>query len=799
MVGNYFKLFLATLRRHRIHSAIKMLGLALALSVALLTALYIQYEWSYDRFHRHPEQIYRVEGKLVLPNGQYQYQAVTPLPLGPYLAKHFPQVQFVSRIYKLPSALHMTRPGLAPNNENGGILADDTVFNVFTYTFLQGSASSALQHPDAIVLTRQMADIYFPDENPIGKELVIEHNYPFRVTAVIADPPRQTHLPFRYILPFSQYGLLSGDTSGEGWQSSRMYTYLRLRAKVNPGRVQERLKGLLLQQEFKSNKELYLKPLSHIHLYSRAAGEFSQNSDIKHIYSLSIIAGFILLVAGLNYVNLTTAYAVNRFREVGIRKTLGAHTGKLLLQFIVESMLMAVLANIIALMLVEVFISEFNRLAGTQIVFRYAGQWRMVLVSFALALLVGFLSGAYPAVLMASYQPNRVLRGLPRGALNALVRKVLVVFQFTVSIGLIVATIVVFQQVRFMKAHSLPPTDYHLLVIDFPCTSECESQRITSFKQDLLAQDNVVNVSFSYGIPFGKRGTSLVNWQGVAGREKLLVNHMYIDENFLDTFSLQVLRQSPDFARILHAEPKEWACIINETAAISFGWVDPVGQRVISSPELSIPVIAVVKDFHYSSLENPIEPLILLLRKGKTVIYPPSFTVKIYQKEADKTIERVGAAFARHFPELPYDYWLFDRFIQSIYAEETRLGNSFLYFSLLGTLIASLGLYGLVSFMVQRRVREIGIRKTLGASNSNIIGLLIREQSVLILLANLLAWPLAYVIMSRWLGRFSFHVSLSFCFFMLAGAFTFLVSMATILPLAWRAAKANPVDSLRYE
>ena len=823
MLRNYFQSAVRNLRKNKFYSSINVLGLAVGIAGFLLIAQYVVFERSYDRFHTNAGQIYRVQLDQYQNDGLMLASAENYPGVGPALTAELPEVLDHTRLYNMGFKNNVVITyEEAPNGPVAFKLerfmyADASFFSVFSFPLVQGNPQTVLAEPFTAVVSETYAKRFFGDADPVGKVLRLQdddfNDERCRVTGVFADVPANSHLKFDVL--FSSQTLYNrGDWARERydltWQRKDFYTYVRVRAGTDPAALAAKFPavvdkyspGLAGQQR---RDVLSLQPLRDIHLYSDLAEEAEANGSAQVVYFLLIIAGFILVIAWINYINLSTARAMERGREVGVRKALGAFRYQLIKQFMVESLLVNGLAIIIAGGLVSLLLPVFNELAGLRLseVAFWSQGWLWGLLA-GLFVVGSLLSGVYPALVLASFRPARVLKGsLRTGKHGIRLRQALVVFQFAAAIVLVVGTAIVYQQVQYMLSEDLGFNMEQTLVVSRPSIRpqdwEAQKNQYDQFKTELLRSASVQQVSGASYVPGHSRKFKF-NFRryGAPAEEAQAFRVNGVDYDYFDMFEMEMLA-GRGFSRD-HAD-EDTAVVITELAAQVLGFndaEDAVGSSLTISfgdEEGQMVVVGVVNDFHQASLKEAIEPMVLILEGTQTEYY----AMKVSPENLPQTIAHVEATWNKVFPGNPFSYFFLDEYFNRQYQTDQRFSQLIRVFAGLALFIGGLGLLGLSAFTAQQRTKEIGIRKVLGASVVNVMLLLSRDFTKLIVVAIVLAVPLAYFVMDAWLSSYASRIQIGAGIFVLAGGFTLLVAWLTVSWQSVKAAVANPVESLRSE
>ena len=800
MLKNYFKTALRNLKRQKVYSFINITGLSLGLSCCALIALYIHFELSYDGFHDKAENIYRII-EIETESGKKQYSAGTPAPLAPTLSEEFPEIASVVRIFH-PSWIEKWRISYEDRTffEEGVFFAEPSILEVFSFPLIQGQQEDALKEPHSMIITREMAQKYFGHSDPLGKVLSV-HGVQTRITGITQDVPPNSHFRFKFLVSFATL-----ETPGfrnvvydmlDNWRSHNFYSYLLLREEASSVELQEKFLPFLERHFHQkiSDYDLYLQPLKEVHLHSK---NFSYDitdatSDIAYVYIFSAIALFVLIIACINYMNLTTARAANRAKEVGTRKIVGANRAQLIQQFLGESIVLLFIALTIAFMLVSLVLPVLNSLTGSQFSVDPKDLLYILGLLLAASLILGSAAGIYPALFLSTFQPLNTLRGkLYPGMKRVHFRKTLVVVQFALSISLIIATLAGRSQLNYCLSRNLGFDKEN--VISIPVRDVRTILEFESIKAGFLQNPEILSVARSSSLPgktIGRRGF-LPEGNMWAPRYS-----MFVDHDFIPTMGMD-MKEGRNFSREFSTDVED-AYIVNEAAAEEFGWDSAVGKRLFWKGDRNGKgaVIGVVKNFHFKSLHQEIEPLIFHMLPEKSGF---SYVVmRIRTQNILSLLEGVKKSWEEFFPGVPFEFIFMDAHMNRLYETEMRLGRVSGIFTFLSVIIACLGVFGLATFLIQQRTKEIGIRKVLGAKSSSIVVLLSKEFVTLVVMSNVIAWPVAYFVIYRWLQNFAYRIDLSIGTFLFAG---FLALIITLFSVGYQSVKASlikPAGALRYE
>ena len=785
MIKNYLKIALRNIARHKGYSFINITGLAIGMACCILILLWVNDELSYDRFHENADGICRVVQDINFTDHSTTW-AISQGPLGPSLKKDFPEIKNMVRI---------TGRGVRFSYKDNSFdevvgMADGSIFEVFTFPLLKGDSAAALTDPNSIVLTEEMADKYFGDEDPMGKVLKADNQYDFLVTGILKKFPRNSHLQYDLLIPFV-FGRELNYTV-DSWRNSQFSTYVQLQKGISPKEAVKKISDYLYEKPtLEKDARLNLQPLIRIHLYSDYEFD-AQSGDISNVRIFSLVAFFILLIACINFMNLTTARSGNRSREVGIRKVAGAARTDILKQFFGESILLTFIALVFAVGLVLLLLPVFNDLAAKELSLVTSGTWPVLLGLFILSLVTGVFSGSYPALFLSAFQPVKVLKGTFRsGKKGSVFRKVLVVTQFSLTVLLIISTIFVYHQLNYMKNKKLGYDREHLVY--FRMRGDVYN-KFDAFKEELLRNTGISGVTASSNVPtYGYAfSNSLWKWEGQNPDEELLMRAVFVSEDYFKTFGIE-MTEGRAYSRKYSTDEAE-ALVVNEAAVKAMRMDSPLGKR-LGIRENQARIIGVVKNYHFRSLQQNIDPLILIFNPKNTgVVF-----ARLQAENIPATLSFIEDVFKKFAPGYPFNYRFLDDALDSLYRSEQRIGTLFRYFSILAILISCLGLFGLASFMAEQRTKEIGIRKVLGASVSQIMMLLSREFTKWVIVANVIAWPVAYYAVRHWLRSYAYSVNITLWPFILAAALAFFIALITVSFQAFKAASAAPVDAIQYE
>src|SRR5688572_5044871 len=800
MLKNYIKIAWRNLIRNKVYSAINILGLAIGISACVLIFLFVRDELTYEEHFDKADRIFRITNDINL-QGQTDKFALTPFPLANELKRDYPVIENITRV--MPIGKQTVWYNEKAFNEENLFFADSTFFRIFSYPFLHGNPNTALDQPKTIVITDEMAEKYFGSpENAMGKVLQFSKN-PHKVTGVFRDPGH-SHFKINALLSVNTFDEnLKKQFSGD-WFRMSLYTYVLLPDKDKKELFEQNLAHFynktivpwMKENKLEASLNYSLQPLPDIHLDNTFTYDISPAGNRSYVFIFGFVAFFILLIACINYMNLSTARSAKRAKEVGLRKVIGAHRSQLIKQFIGESVLLTFLAIMVALALVELFLPYFNSLTEKNFSLSYFGNGSFLVILVFIVAFVGLVGGSYPAFFLSAFKPVDVLKSDkgPRGT-NALLRRALVVAQFTISLIMIIGTVVVFSQMQFLKNNDLGFNKEQVLVIDVPNGDTTLVNKLPWIKQEFLANPQITKVSNAAFVPGELSARLLFYAEGGESRkmEEKTLSTIFVDYDFLNLMEIKLIdgrNFSPDIKT-----DDSLAYIINETAAKWLGWKNPVGMKMESGLGGKGKVIGVVKDFHFASLHNKIEPLAIMLAP-KSQGY---LLARVDQENLPATINFIENKWKSFDPKHPMEYFFLDENFNKQYRAEEKMLTVFGYFAALTILIACLGLYGLASFTAEQRTKEIGIRKVLGSSVSEIILLLSKDFAWLVCLAIILATPLAWYGMHKWLQNFAYRTEIHWWIFAMAGFTALIIAMLTVSFQAGKAARLNPIKALRAE
>ncbi len=809
MIKNYFKIAWRNLTKHKGISAINLFGLTVGLTSCLLITVFILNELSYDRYNKNADNIYRVTRSFNNKDGvvSLNLSTVSP-PFGYYLPTDFPEIQKMTRL--LDDGISPLRYKEKLFNEKDVFFADENLFDVFTVKVLKGNPVTALKDPFSIMLTEESAKKYFGDEDPMDKSIRYNNKFELKVTGIYKAFPSNAHMHPNMLMSFSTLrdtAVYGEENLRTNWGNNSFFTYLLLPPRYNANDMVARFPSFvdkhMTGQEYVGNQpskltKLGLQKLTDIHLYSHTDYEAEPNSDISRVYIFAAIAFFILLIACINYMNLSTARSVLRAKEVGIRKVIGAERKEIVFQFIGESVLITLVAIVLASGLLMLTIPWLNQVSGQQLSAKILWKWQVMLPLFISPFMIGFFAGIYPALFMSSFKPVKTLKGLFKTGGNTIsFRKVLVITQFSISIILIITTMVVFQQLRYMQRKSLGFDKEQMVII--PYNSSLKDQ-YESFRTELLTNSNIKNACRTSRIPTGRLLDNMGAYVSSADSMAPVttdIKFVSVDYDFLPAYHINLLA-GRNFSREFGTDTAGF--VLNQTAIKAIGWKSPeeaVGKDFKYGSRKGH-VIGVISDFHFESMHQQIEPMVFVMFPPR-VSYFNNLSIKISGNNTSAALAAIESTWKKFIPEIPYEYSFLDENFDKLYQAEQRQGTIFTTFACIAIFIACLGLFGLSAFTISQRIKEIGVRKVLGADVSGIVALLSKDFLKLVLVAALIAFPIAWYAMHNWLKDFAYRINIQWWVFIIAAIAALVIALLTVSFQAIKAALANPVKSLRTE
>lgn len=780
MFKSYLIVALRNIKKYKAFTFINVFGLAMGFASCILITLFIVHELSYDRFHDKADRIFRITFPddvstqpalaLTLPEEIHEVEAATG-----FANLRTKAVQYKDKVFYE----HPVRS------------ASHDCFKIFTFPLIKGDEKKVLQEPNTVVLTESMAHRYFEDEDPLNKVIIIGDEE-YRVDGVIEDLPENSHFDFRCLISNSSYGW----HNKQKWDCSWMATYILVRESQNIAAVESKLTDFITKYLFDGNSDhnfrYKIQPLTSIHLHSNLRFELGNNGDFKVVFILGTVAVFMIIIACINFINLTTARSTVRVKEIGIRKAIGSSRRHLIQQFLGESTLMSLIAMVVAFVLVILVLPVFNNIIGHQFSFEKFDPLTVILGLLGFSILIGLIAGSYPAFYLSAFRPVQVMRNAFSGSKNSSsYRSGMVVFQFIISIVLLIGTFTVHRQMNYIQNKELGFDKEQVVVIQNLNPDPIKSE---TFKQMLIANTNIVSVSSSGNLPGKENGRQSIR---IEGRDASSINLYSCDYDYLETLQLEMAK-GRFFSKELTTDTA--GIILNESAAKVYNLDNPIGTQVTVSFGRTVtgPVIGVIKDFHFRSLHEPLEPLAMVygIKKGWGINY---ISVRVNTSDMAGTIDYIKETWKSVNPGTPFDYSFLDESYNSLHANVQTVGNIALVFCLLTNLVSCLGLYGLSAFVIERRIKEIGIRKVVGASVNDIVWMLSKNMVRLVFIAFVLAAPIIWIVMNIWLQNFAYRTEVGILVPVLSGLIALLIGFATVIFQSIRAARANPVEALKYE
>jgi len=801
MLRNYVKIALRNFVKHKGYSFINIAGFAAGIACAILILIYVQFEFSYDKFHEDSDRIFRACLDFRAKGQPDKYAAITPPNLAPSVREYFPEAEYAIRL--LPEE-YLIRYGDKQYFEDRIFYAEQPFFNVFSFPLVHGNPETALRDPFTAVLTRETARKYFGDENPMGRVITIDNKTDYTVTGVMENVPSNSHIKFDILFSFST---LKEKYPGEGrspinnWFNHGFYTYIKTTSDTPSPEFMEGVFNLSatligdIEEASGFQQKFFLMPLTDIHLKSDLEFEAAETGSETYLYMFIVIAAFVLIIASINFMNLATARSAGRAREIGMRKVIGAARRQLVAQFLGEALIITFISLGIALLIVGLALPAFNDFTGKNLALRFndAGT---IIAGLSGFLLIGLFSGSYPAFFLSAFRCVDTLKGTVKGAVRgAVLRKCLVIVQFSISIALIAGSLIVLRQIQFMKTKDLGFDKEHVVVLSLRGSAET-GKKYELLEQEFIKHNAVMSASASYSVPGRTPSSRAMLPEGFSNDEWQAFFINWADYDYLETFDIELVA-GRFFSREFETD-KMGAFILNESAVQYLGWGTPedaIGKKWYMGPEEKGEVIGVTSDYHYSSLHQKITPFVMHFNPRRFNY----LSLRITGEDIPETLKFIEGKWKEHLPGAPYDYFFLDQDFDRQYRAEEKANTIFAMFTAVAVVIACLGLLGLAAFMVEKRTKEIGIRKALGAPSAGIIVLLSKEFLKWVLAANVIAWPAAWFVMNKWLESFAYRIDIGLLVFLFSGGLALVIALFTVGYQTLRAARANPVDSLRYE
>ncbi|MBN2602266.1 MAG: ABC transporter permease [Candidatus Marinimicrobia bacterium] len=787
MLRNYLKIALRNIQRHKGYSFINIFGLAIGLTCCLLILLWVQDELSYDKFHTQAANIYRVEQEQNY-SGKLYHVNVTPYPCAPVWKEEIPEILNATRIAHIGSrALRFGDKSFVESNVQA---VDPAFFTMFDYPLLNGDRQSVMDEKYSIVIDGETAEKYFGDENPIGKILIYDNQYNLTVTGVLKKVPGNSILQPKILIHMELTKELGEYV--DRWGSNNILSFVLLQENAAISDVNNKITTVVNNHKENNSIIFMVNPLTRIHLFGFFG--FDHNPvAIRFVYIFSVIAGFVLLIACINFMNLATARSANRAREIGMRKVVGAFRKNLIFQFIGESILLSLFAVLISVLLVVLLLPVFSTITGKEILWKALFNGQFIIGLLFITVITGFVSGIYPALFLSGFRPVTVLKGHHSSGRNPLLRRIMVIIQFSLSVTLIIGTLVIYKQLHYMRSKDLGFDQEYVIAISMQGDVK---NSYPALKQELVPMSEIINVTASSHRPTNIGSNSGgIQWDGKDPKMGIVVGMAAVDFDFVEAMQIEIL-EGRAFSREYPNDVQENdvnVFMINETLAKIIGKDQIINEKIKFGVEGT--VVGVMKDFNFKSIHNSIEPLVLY---G----YPKHFKhilIRLAPGDLTQSLAAVEKVWHHVLPNSPFDYQFLDEDFEWMYRTETSMSKLVKYFAILAIIIASLGLFGLASFTAEQRMKEIGIRKVLGASVQNLVLLMTGQFTKWVLIANLIAFPAAYIIMQKYLEQYAYRIDLPVSVFLAAGILALLVALLTVSYQAIKAAIMNPAKTLKYE
>ncbi len=782
MFRNYLLTAIRNIKRDLFYSGINILGLAIGMSCSILIMLWVYDEVSYDQFHENSNLIFRTIAKL--PQSDIP---VGPMPLAKSLKEEYPEIEEACRLQLNQEA--NVSVGEKQFKNIGGLSTDPDFFNIFSFKILRAQSDSLLANMNEVIITKSLAKKLYGDEDPIGKSLTLNNNDEYLVTAVMEDVPSNSHIKFDLVI-----NILSIDglkQRAEDWGTFMCFPYIKINPETNIDTLRKKVQRYYtkLFGEEAQIGDLGLQSLNDIHLKSSNLQElYADIGDIKYVKIFTIVSIFILIIACINFMNLSTAKATKRLTDVGIRKVVGARRSQLIAQYLGESLFIAFIAMLFALLFVDFLLPTFNSISQKSITMQVF-SFKEIGWLFVITLITGLISGSYTAIYLSKIKSTQILSKEPvRGRKGKFFRQALVIAQFTISIALIIVSLVVRNQLNFIQNKDLGYKIDNLLVIDLGGEFGNDYKAI---KSKLLEITSVHKVTTASALPVNVvEGTYGGQWPGKIPEERHLTNNNFVDNDFIDALGMTLI-EGRNFNEQYEVDSNSF--IVNESAVKMMNLSEPIGTEIFFRG-VKGKIIGVLKDFHFTSMHSPIGPMVMLRVRSSNFLI-----AKIETDDFQKTIKEIRNMIQTDFPNYSFSYRTLNDHYNELYTNEQRIGKMFDYFAILAILLSCLGLFGLSAYSAEQRTKEIGIRKALGGTVSSIIFILEKEFIKWVLISNIIAWPIAYYFAKNWLESFTYKIDISIYLFAFSMIVTFIVAILTVLFQAYRAARKNPTESLRYE
>lgn len=794
MLQNYFKIAFRNLRRNKVNSFINVFGLSIALLSCVMIFLYVQKELTFDQFHSHAENIYRLTFQEINRPGARHFATTSP-PMGPALVESFPEVEQAVRL-RFPDSNILSRDGRLFYEYNGAY-ADSTLLSIFDFPLAEGDPKSALREVNSVILTQSMAQKYFGEENPIGQSLILDNQKNLTVTGIFEEIPSNTHFNFDFIISFDSFEVPRGyPVTLESWGWVSFYTYVKLSEQATPATLSPKFRDFLttnMGEDIGGNRILHLQPLEDIYLNSdlRNASEDMRVGNRAYILGLSAVAFFLLIIACFNYMNLSTAQALRRSKEVGVRKTLGAARTALVQQFIIESVLLTMVSMFIALIFLEPVLHAASSVFGSQLALVPSDYSILIPLFLLISLLVGLAAGIYPAFMMSKFQPSKALKGIVENKSSGFsLRKTLVIAQFVIAIFLISGSLIIRNQIQFIQQKDLGFNEEQVIVLHM--NGDELTRQYQTIKNHLLQNPAVINASLGGGLLDGRNGTVPIFSAG-EDPEGYPMNIYGVHFDYFETMDVPIV-EGRSFNQSFITDSAN-GIVLNQSAVEAFGWDQPIGKELQVSDIMDGFVIGVVEDFHFASLHREIQPLVMYI--------PPTNMEKLFIRiqpgNISETLASVNESWQEVVPGFPFSFVFLDEHLNQLYQSDQQFLKILTVFTFLTIVIACMGLYGLINYVIQQRSKEIGIRKILGAKIFQIAWLLSQKFALWITIAFVISIPITWFIINKWLQEFAYQTPIPWWAFLIAGLLSIVIAWGTISYQTIQAALMNPVKTLRSE
>lgn len=798
MLVNYIKIAIRIIQKSKVFFGINLLGLTLGMTTAILIMLYINYEFNFDKFHKDYNRIYRVcvNGKIANDNFD---AALSNVLLADYLKTNFNEIEEIARL-EITDKINFIKKQNQEILVKNFICADASFFKIFNCQWIEGSPENLFLEKNEIVISKKLADTLFPNESALGKKIALNNKFIAVIKGVINNYSTQSHLKLEGVLPMSFYTDGVDEYRLKDWGSLDIMTYIKLKENVNNIIFEAKIRNIINKNlDFKIKESgieffVYLKPITSIHLYPNLIGENNSNkdTDIDYIYILSAIAAFILIIACINFMNLSTARAVKRSREVAMRKVNGAKRWDLIKQFMGETLFLSFLALFLSLGIVEIILPYFNQFVERDLSMEMIFKAPFLFSILSLTIIVGVISGSYPAFYLSSFSPIKVLRkNLFKYRKKTTFRNMLVLFQFTISIILIICTLTFLQQISFINNKKLGFDKENILVLPIKSNNNLDLNFLEYIKKTLIQSPNVESVGFSKEVKGDDYDATGMIPEDSINKNPWLIFNTAIDDSYIPTMNMKII----EGRNFNYSFADTNAIIINQTLQKKLGWENPIGMKFNKGTNAELIVVGVVEDFNFSSLRDSLQPFVFFYNPYKANV----LNIRIKNNPFVNTLDKIKEYWTEIMPDVPFDYKFLDKSIEEKYIFEKKIASMLIVFSFISIFIACLGLFGLASFAAEQRKKEIGIRKVLGANIINVTKMLIFDLTKWVIIANILAYPIAYFAMKSWLNNFAYHTNIGISNFVYATIIAFAIAIITVSIKVIKTAYDNPINSIKYE